>query len=221
MVSVDLDDGRTHAFRAGAREVSGLSDPGDAVAEAFLEDLRVLQEEIEEGRLQPGTGLEEGRSQRESPTGTQQVTLEGEPVAETAHEAGGSRSANPNPPLGVALVGAYHGLGALVLLVVGLLGVFSGAAGGFVAGLAVLAFAGLAGWVTLGLWNLDRSAWLLALVLQGIGFLTSLVGLGSEGASAFAGMALSGLLVVYLLWVSSEFRDSASEPAGAGAEGTP
>lgn len=118
-------------------------------------------------------------------------------------------------PLGITILAVLDGLGAAILLLVGLFFLVSGAAAdallppdadaetfralGPVLGMVMLVLGGIYGYLAIGLWKGKGWAWTVSLVLQAIGVFFNIISLASTGAASVFGLLINALVLWYLM----------------------
>lgn len=95
--------------------------------------------------------------------------------------------------LGGIFIAAIGGSGLLTLYGYGFFSGFVAVAGGFVIIIGILAI--VVGW---GMWSGKEWAWLLAIILYGLGALTGLLSLAGGNLSSVVGLLIDALLLWYL-----------------------
>lgn len=187
--------------------------PGDAHAEALLEDARDLAEEI--GQDPPDLAEETARARPSAPPSaeaTHQLTLEGELAEESTRAPREEAAVSRAPAVGIVLLVAYYGLGAVSLLLSGLAGLFSGHGPAISLGFLALTGAGIHVWISLGLWRLQKAAWVAALAVGILSIAGSVVLLSITEPPVMVLVAVNGLVLAYLFSVGDVYDGSTAEP---------
>lgn len=101
-------------------------------------------------------------------------------------------------PVGITIIAVLIGVGAVLGVVAGVGAITLGAV---LLGLLTLVLSGAYLYVAWGLWHLKPWAWLLTIIVQGLGLLSDVisVAVGAATGADYLSMLLGVIIIVYLL----------------------
>lgn len=126
--------------------------------------------------------------------------------------ARGPGETQPAPPLGVALVAARQVIGGVVAAFAALRLLLSGTATGFFVGLLLVTLALILFALARGLWRLDGLAWLVTIFLDAVAIPFNLTTIDTAPVSSGIGIALSVVVILYLVRVRRVFDAEKATP---------